>query len=545
MEARQLKFKFKTKPYRHQVAAFKKFKDAEYSALFADMGTGKSKIALDIMGYNYCNGIIDVCLIIAPNSVHTSWAREQIPKHCPVPFRLFVWDSAMINRRLWARMFNEFLIFKTPGKVKILCVNVEAFQSNTIIQYVSQFVKSSTPFIIVDEATRIKTHTAKRSKMIHKLSKYGIRTILTGTPTTKSPFDLWSMFEFLKANYFGCNFFVFQHRYGIMMKGTNPHTGGRFTTIIDEKTYNIVAHKIKKMLESRGGTGLMPDDYEAISVICGVSEKNVHFISANPVYARFKKLDELRELIAPDVYSVKKVDCLDLPPKVYEKLEVDMSKEQARIYNNLKTELLAQYEGQELTVKNKVALTTRLLQVCGGFFPFVDERGIQKQTAIGTSNAKIDALLIDLEEIDEQVIVWAHFKRELEAIKTALHSKGINAALFYGKTEPHERKRIIKEFQNGEIRVFVGNPAVAGFGLNLQNATLQYFFSNSYSVENRLQAEDRSHRIGVKSTCVYKDIVLKGTLDEKVHESIRTGRALNDYFKSHSLREILTNEKEA
>ena len=104
-----LKFKFKTKPYRHQVAVFKKFKDAEYGALFLDMGTGKSKVSLDLMGYNFCQGRIDVCLIIAPNNVHTAWAREQIPQHCPVPFKLFTWDIAMIGRRLWSRMLNEFL----------------------------------------------------------------------------------------------------------------------------------------------------------------------------------------------------------------------------------------------------------------------------------------------------------------------------------------------------------------------------------------------------------------------------------------------------
>jgi len=92
--------------------------------------------------------------------------------------------------------------------------------------------------------------------------------------------------------------------------------------------------------------------------------------------------------------------------------------------------------------------------------------------------------------------------------------------------------------------VFIGNAQTAGFGLNLQNATLQYFYSNTFRTEERLQAEDRSHRIGVKSTCVYKDVIVRGTVDEKVYESIKAGRDMNDYFKRVSLKELLSDDEE-
>ena len=495
-------------------------------------------------------------LIIAPNHVHTQWLNEEFPKHCSVPFEAFTWNSSQIGRKIYKRWLTTFITTNKPSVLKVLAVNVEAFQSDTVIPYIADFVKLHKPFIVVDEATRIKNSSAKRTKTIHKLTKYGQRAILTGTPTAKSPFDLWSMMEFLKANYFNCNYFIFQHRYGILMKGVNMASGAKYNALIDEKGYAIVASTIKRMKEQRGGT-LMPDDYEAIATMRGTSEKNVRFIEQHPTFTRFKRLDELRDYMKNDVFSIRKQDCLDLPPKVYEHIYVDMTAEQKRIYKNLKQELMAQYDGKEVTVANKVALTTRLMQVIGGFFPYTEveqhfdgkewyEKQVGAGQLIGESNAKLEALKADLDEVDfdvTKVIVWAHFVAELKYIYAELKG-AYKCCLYYGGTGDLERKTIIEDFKKGEYDIFIGNAATAGFGLNLQNATLQYYFSNTFRTEDRLQAEDRSHRIGVKSTCVYKDIIVKGTIDERIYANISTGRDLNDYFKSVSLDELFKETEE-
>jgi len=548
---------FKTKPYDHQGVAFEKFKDSEYFALFADMGTGKSKIAIDICAYRFQQGRINACLIIAPNNVHTQWVREQFPAHCPIEYKSFIWSSSKRGSKQWVEALALFLV-EDSIKLKVLAVNVEAFQSDSVISTVATYVKNHSVFIIVDEATRIKNRAAKRTKTIHRLNKYGIRCILTGTPTAKSPFDLWSQMEFLQANYFDTSYFIFQHRYGIMMQGVNPYNGGRYQTLIDERMYNIVLNRLKKFKEARGGT-LMPDDYETVAALYKVSEKNVRFIEQHPEYTRYKRLDELKSLIAKDVFSVKKEDCLDLPPKVYEKIYVDMSKEQRRIYKSLKTELLAQYEGQELTIANKVALTLRLMQVMGGFFPyteaaivlpganpkFVSHDRVVKAKLIGETNPKLEAIKADLDEVpDEQrIIIWAHFVAELKLIYAEL-KKDYSCCLYYGATPANDRLKIIEDFKANKYKIFIGNAATAGFGLNLQNATLQYYFSNTFKVEDRLQAEDRSHRIGVKSTVVYKDVIMKNTVDEKIHANIAAGRNLNDFFKSTSLHDMLEDKDE-
>jgi SNF2 family DNA or RNA helicase len=344
--------------------------------------------------------------------------------------------------------------------------------------------------------------------------------------------------------------------------------------LIDQKTFNIVKGKLRAkraertLMESTKvqvnpeddfmvSVALEDEDYEAIAVMMKVSEKNVRFIDTQDMFVRYKRLDELRSFIAKDVFSVRKEDCLDLPPKVYEKIPVSMSEEQAKVYEDLRVSLLAEYDGKEVSVANKVALTTRLMQVAGGFFPFSREQEeivgsvhltkmVGDSVQIGDVNVKARALIEDLEEVDDsvQVIVWAHFVAELKAIAHELEKAGHSCRLYYGGTRENDRKAIVEDFKRGAFRVFVGNAATAGFGLNFQNATLQYYFSNTFRTEDRLQAEDRSHRIGVKQTVVYKDIIAKGTIDERVWENIAQGRDLNDFFKGVSVRDLLAPVKE-
>lgn len=546
-------FEFKTAPYAHQAVAFDTFKDFPYFAQFAEMGTGKSKIAIDIGVYKYLIDDIDAILIIAPNNVHAQWLKEQFPEHCSIPYRSFLWQSSKRPTKHYQISLDQFIIPKFK-ELKVFSTNVEAFQSEGVIPSVAKYVKNNRCFIIVDEATRIKTPTAKRSYTIHKLEKYGQRTILTGTPVTKSPFGLWSMFEYLKKNFFECNYYIFQARHGVMMSGVNQRSGKRYNTMIDEKTWAIAANQLKNLKEQRGGI-LMPDDWLIVSQNNGLSEKNVRFIEKQQDFVKFKRLDEIKEKIDPFTFYATKKECLpDLPGKLWDTIEIDMPKEQRRIYNELKNKLLVEYANEELTVKNKIALTTRLSQIVGGFFPFVEEEEItrngetiqvlkKKAILIGKKNIKIERIKLELEEMSGfPIIIWARFIPELQMLYEEL-KKDYRACLYYGGTKQRAKDKMIDEFKAGEYDIFIGNPAAAGYGLNLQLSNNAFFYSNSFDVEARLQAEDRINRIGVRWTCLYKDFVFKNSIDQKMTKSILAGRNLNDYFKSHSLREIF-NDKE-
>jgi SNF2 family DNA or RNA helicase len=536
---------FKTTPFHHQYEAYMRFRDAEYFALLFEMGTGKSKTAIDIAQYKYINGMIDAVLIIAPNNVHTQWVKEQFPAHCGIEYDIMVYNSSKLKNKFYSLRMETFLTAKSD-RLKVFAVNVEAFSTKTVEPYVGTYVKRNKTFIINDESTRIKNPSAQRSKRIHRLNKYGCRCNLTGTPATKSPFDLWSQYEFLHENYFGCNYFVFQHRFGVLMRDTNPHTGKPFNRTLNEQTFEVVKkrlnHKKLERASKNQGAKLTDLDYEIIASLSGISEKDARFIDSQSVFSRYKNLDALREQIAPVSMSIRKTDCFDLPDKIYVTLPVTMPKDQRKIYNNLKEELRATYQNVELTVVNKLTLTLRLQQVVGGFFPYNDDgTKASKGKPIGEENVKVQALLDDLEEVDfeaTKVIVWACFVPELELLYKEL-SKQYNCCLYYGAVDTVKRDEIKEDFQAGKYDIFIGNTATAGFGLNLQNATLQYFYSNNFRVEARLQAEDRSHRYGVKQACVFKDITMKNSVDDKILKAIREGKDLNEYFKDTSINEIL------
>lgn len=525
--------KFKTKPYKHQLESFNRFKDQDFFALFMEMGTGKTKVAIDVASYLFEKSIIDAVLLVAPNGVHYQWFAEQIPEHSPILFSRFLWDSKKFDRRHYQRMYKEF--DETQDfRLKWFCINVEYFSTFAYERLFTAFMKKHRCFFIVDESTRIKNPNAKRTKNIIALSKLSHRQIiLTGTPVTNSPFDLWSMFEFLKGGFWDCNYFVFKHRHGIFVKDLNPYSGKTYQRVINEKDYALIQNRVKK-----------GDSLEKISAYTGISEKNLEYIISHPGFTGYKNLDRLKENIKPFVSYAKKEDCLDLPPKVYERIYVEFAKEQKRIYSQLVDTYLTMYKDTELSVQNKVSLTLRLMQVCGGYFPSPE---LKKPVLIGDNNVKIIRLIDELEEIgEERVIIWAHFVAEIEGIYDALKEAFPNwrIGLYYGKIDKELRKTLVKDFQNGNIKILVCNQQTASFGLNLQRSNLHYFFSNTYSLEHRLQAEDRSHRAGQKWPVVYKDLIIKKSVEEKVLKVLKNKMSLLDYFKNQSLVDLISPDEE-
>ena len=541
--------KTKTKPYDHQIEAYNKLCGKEYGALFMEMGTGKSKVTIDIACNLYLEKKINAVMVIAPNGVHKQWADEQLPVHCSVPYNPHVWSLKGGNLR--NRFKDEFITWEDEwGRLKWFLVNVEVFSSNNHIKRFQEFLINHNTLLVIDESTRIKNPKANRTTNICynlarkkirgkriieilPLSKY--RLILTGTMITNSPFDLWSMFEFLKHDYFGMNYYAFKAHFGIEIRDTHPGTGRNYLRNI--KPSEITS--IRKYAEQG-------KDPETIGYILGTSESNVRFILENPkLQTSYKHLDILKKSIEPFSYIVKKEDCLDLPPKIYETLYVEMNSEQKRIYKELVDKYLTEYDDHELSVLNKVTLIGRLQQITGGFFPYKEEEGVKKKVIpIGASNPKLKVLIRDLEETNEVVIIWARFVAELKLIKLQLDKAfpDRRKELYYGGTYQEDRAKIIKDFKAGKVDILIANQRTAGMGLNLQRSHFQYFYSNSYSLEDRLQAEDRSHRHGQESAVVYKDIIVRDTVDEQVHVVLKTKKNLLDYFRSNTLESFLGGE---
>ena len=183
------KYKFFTKPYKHQLEAFEASADKKNFALLLDMGTGKTKVTIDTAGYLFEKGDIEFVLVIAPKGVIANWEGE-IEAHLPprIKRELVLWNPNLSKERRDA--LNE-LYKNTDNQLKFLLMNVEAFQSEKGTDVAETFVKKFKTFMAVDESTTIKNRKAKRTKALCAVGRGAVyRRILTGSPITRSPLDL-------------------------------------------------------------------------------------------------------------------------------------------------------------------------------------------------------------------------------------------------------------------------------------------------------------------------------------------------------------------
>ena len=458
-----MNYKFKTQPYEHQLKALTMSWDKEYFAYFMEMGTGKSKVLIDNIAMLYDKGKINGALIVAPKGVVGTWYLNQIPDHLPnhIEHKNVLWKPN-ITRKQNLRLKS---LFETGTNLHILIMNVEAFSTTKGCEFAKKFLDSHRTLMAVDESTTIKNPDAKRTKNICNLSilsKY--RRILTGSPVTKSPLDLYKQCDFLKEELLGHgSYYTFRTRYAIM------------------KTANF------------GG--------KSVQIVVG-----------------YRNLDELSEKLRPFSYRVLKDDCLDLPDKIYMKRTVQLSSEQKKVYEQMKQMALAEMNGKMMSTATVLTQLMRLHQITCGHFT-ADDGSIQK-----IKSNRLDELMDVLEEIEGKVVIWAHYQNDVETIVEHLKKKyGDNSIVdYYGRTRPENRQSNIDKFQKDEgCRFFIGTPATGGYGITLTQASNVIYYSNGYDLEKRMQSEDRAHRIGQKKSVTYVDMIADDTVDEKIVKSLR------------------------
>ena len=459
-------YKFKTKPYEHQSDALKKCWNKESFAVFAEMGTGKTKIALDNVCILYNKGKINRLLVIAPKGAYMTWVENEIPIHVPdyIDKEILAWKPSE-SKKYQAQLKQ----FRENGfKLKIFVMNVEALSTKKGLRNAALFLIGKS-MMIVDESTTIKNPQAKRTKNILALAKETkYRRILTGSPVTKSPLDLWSQMDFLDPEILGqSSYYAFRNRYAVML--TSNAAGG--------------THTYQKVV-------------------------------------RFKNLKELGQIISPHSYRILKKDCLDLPDKVYSKREVELSDEQKEAYKDMKADAITILKGQSMTALNVLTQLIRLHQITCGHMK------TDAGHTIDLKSTRIDELMQILGETTGKVIIWANYIHDIEKIEAniALSDFGAGSCCtYYGATPQDQRQACINNFQdpNSPVRFFIGNTQTGGYGITLTEAATVIYYSNSYDLEKRIQSEDRAHRIGQKNKVLYIDLVARGTVDEKIIQSLR------------------------
>ena len=458
-----MNYKFKTKPYAHQMTALEKSWNKESYAYFMEMGTGKTKVLIDNLAMLYDKGKVDGALIIAPKGVIGTWYNQEIPTHLPdhIENVTVLWQP-LINKK---QQNNLDQLFKSDSKLHILIMNVEALSTSKGTEFAASFLRTHNTMMAVDESTTIKNSAAKRTKNILNLSKSSkYKRIITGSPVTKNPLDLYSQCEFLDPWLLNFqSFYAFRNRYAEM-----------------------------KTIHARG--------------------RSIQIVSC------FKNIGELSDKLKEFSYRVLKEDCLDLPDKIYVKRNVVLTPEQAKLYQEMKSTALAVLNGKQTTTVTVLTQLMRLHQITCGHFTADDG-----STQIVKSN-RIDELMNVLEEVEGKAIIWANYQKDMSEIKkTIIEKYGEESVVdYYGLTPQDERQPNIKRFQSDpECRFFIGTPSTGGYGITLTAANTVIYYSNGYDLEKRLQSEDRAHRIGQKKSVTYVDLISEKTVDEKIVKALR------------------------
>ena len=461
-------YKYKLPPFNHQAEALDDGWDRIEFGLFMEMGTGKSKVLIDNMGMLYQSGLINFALVIAPKGVYRNWVAKEIPEHMSddIPHRVIRWVSSP-NKKQTEEMrsvkdkFNGLTIF---------VMNVESFSSlkgKNAGEWMARALGSN-GMIAIDESTTIKNHKAKRTKALMKIAAgFKYRRLLTGSPITKSPMDIYSQCEFLRPGLLGYDsYYAFQGRYAVVQRKTMGQA--------------------------------------AFQQIIG-----------------FKNLDELTNKIDMFSFRVLKKDCLDLPDKIYTARYVGMTSEQFKMYEDVRRHAMVLLDDGELvTAPAVITQMLRLQQIMSGHLKTDDGEMLY------FPSKRMDALTEIMDEHDGKAIIWSRFRYDIQQITQMLNNKfgEGSAAAYFGDTTDDERNDIVKNFQNPNhpLRFFVGNPATAGYGLTLTEANLVVYYANDFNLETRIQSEDRAHRIGQKNNVTYIDLICEGSIDERIVKALRT-----------------------
>ena len=352
-------YMFETKPFEHQRKAFYMSREKYNFALLMEQGTGKTKIIIDNAAYLYANNKITALVIIAPNGVHRNWLRNEIPFHLPewCPRKAIHYSANMKKQE--KEEWDSVQMSK--DSLKIFAFNVEGFVSKKAQNLIIPIMRSEDVLLVVDESSRIKRPSAKRTQFITKIGKQArYKRILTGTPVTKGPEDVYSQFKFLDPYILGYeSFYSFKARYCVM-----------------------------------GG-------YENRQIIA------------------YNNIDELTKNIEGHSYRILKKDCLDLPDKIYQRAYVDLSEAQRRLYTTMKDEWLANYQEETIEAPEAITRLLRLQQITCGWFPSSEPIPIDEK------NPRLELLKELLSDIEGKVIIWARFRADLRAIESELGSLAV------------------------------------------------------------------------------------------------------------------------
>ncbi len=494
------KYKFRRKPYHHQVAALKKLLTTEFpdgargGALLMEPRTGKTKVACDYIGINHMYGGVNRVVMVGPKVAIQVW-KDQLRENMPYRYRVTTWDRKgrkeyqipPFGQDVLDILLINYDAFSTPGAFRVhrsgpkkgeyLEVEGTKIRSKSkggrydMIKKIKLWMPD---MIILDESHRIKTPSAKKSTAMHTLGK-GVshRVILTGTVTTKAKrlYDVYSQWRFLNPQRF-----------------VDPDTGKVMTFQDFKARYS----RFRNM---------------------GNYEK----------YISNQHVDELHELIHRDAFSITREECYDLPAVTPQIIPVELE-ESVEAYMQMAEDMVARIHTGEITEASiRLVQTLRLQQITSGFTKTSPTKEYPKGrlVQVGTEKLRmIESRLEDLMEADEKVVIGALFKHDIAALRH-LAEKVLKVPTFVisGDTPQRDRDAAPKAFSRvSGGAIFIGQPAAAGEAIDLSAASILQWYSLPSSWVNFQQFSDR---IALSDRPKFHEFYLaRGTVDEMKYETL-------------------------
>ncbi len=458
--------------------------------------TGKTKTAIEILRIKCAErGRLLKTLIICPLIVMNNWVRE-IEAHSYIDASdiQIIDGCTKPNGRKLKNPSKKIRMEQVHALKDILIINTENVSNAELWNVILEL---GIEFLIVDESHRFKNHLGKRTKALHKLSdKCSYKYILTGSPILQSALDLWSQFYILDPKILGENFYSFRSQY---FYDTNAH---------------MPAHV--------HFPNFVPKD-DAYFKKMGFNKK--------------QSMQNLNKIIYQHADRVMKDDVLDLPDRVYQTLEVPMHKEQARIYKDMRDDLVAFLDFENI---NKTMLTgiftdvdelpemmradlaivktLRLQQLICGIF--TNTEGVVSE--IPNNRIKVLAELVEeltVNNVVNKIIIWSVFTPTYTTIANVCEELGVKYVMLTGQQNKEEKQANVDSFNNdATVQVIIANQGAGGTGVNLTSANYEIYFSRSFNLEHDLQADARAFRGGQKRKTTRIDLITPDTIDSRIVE---------------------------
>lgn len=443
-------------------------------------GVGKTYMACNVAAYKYMTGEIDAVAVVAPMGVHRQWIEEAIPECMTSAVRTHtgIWKPGMDLRK------HRFL---GNEKMRVLAFNIEAFSADSgrAAKALAQYLKSGRVMLILDESTGIKNPRAARTKELIDLAPLAsCRAILTGTPITRGIEDLWAQYQFLDPEIIGMsNFYAFRGRYCV----TRPAFRG-------------------------AGVGVVK--------IVG-----------------YRNMEEFVRKIAPVTFVVPK-DVLGLPPKTYERINVELTDEQRRAYNALRNKLIDDLHEQRIvSPANAAVRLVRLQQVlCGRLVVNDSDDPEAPATVRQVASRRVSATVDFVEDNPDPYVIWCRFVPDLFDLEKALKKIGRKPVLHYGAMDDEDRAKAKKMMMDGKATDFLASVGISKGLDGLQHVIDRgIYYSGTFNREDRWQSEDRIYRLGTKGSVVFFDVVAGPgkTVDHMIMEVREKTEDLIRDFMSH------------